>query len=141
MMGDDADKRVGASGVDYEVGYGKPPAATRFQKGQSGNPKGRPKGVKNLSTMLDEELEQRVVVKENGRQKKITKRRATMKQLVNRAASGEHRALQLLINYLEEREKRADASPEVAQLGEVEQEILSGVIERLRNSQPDNGEE
>ena len=28
----------------YEVGYGKPPQATRFQPGKSGNPKGRPKG-------------------------------------------------------------------------------------------------
>jgi Family of unknown function (DUF5681) len=37
---------------DYEVGYGKLPRHTRFVKGQSGNPRGRPPGAKNLKTML-----------------------------------------------------------------------------------------
>jgi Family of unknown function (DUF5681) len=69
---------------DYDVGYGKPPSATRFQKGRSGNPTGRRRGSKNLSIILDEELERRIVVRENGKQKTITKRRASMKQLVNK---------------------------------------------------------
>ena len=124
----------------HEVGYGKPPKASQFKKGQSGNPKGRPKGAKNLSRLLEEELEQKVVVKENGRQKRITKRRATMKQLVNKAASGEHRAIQILINYLHELEKRSAASSSTPQLGEVEQEIVSGVLERFLRDKSDNGE-
>jgi hypothetical protein len=41
---------------DYEVGYGKPPRDTRFPKGQSGNPRGRPSGAKNLKTLLSEAL-------------------------------------------------------------------------------------
>lgn len=42
---------------DYEVGYGKPPAETRFKKGQSGNPNGRPKGSRNrLSAKNDNRL-------------------------------------------------------------------------------------
>ena len=48
------------SSAPYEVGYGKPPKHTRFQPGQSGNPRGRPKGTKNLKTDLEEELSERV---------------------------------------------------------------------------------
>ena len=44
---------------DYPVGYGKPPAESRFQKGQSGNPGGRPRGTKKLVTLLGEVLSQR----------------------------------------------------------------------------------
>ena len=33
--------------TNYEVGYGKPPEASKFKKGKSGNPKGRPKGARN----------------------------------------------------------------------------------------------
>jgi len=49
----DKDERPPA---DYEVGYRKPPAKTRFKPGVSGNPHGRPKGASNFSTILDQEL-------------------------------------------------------------------------------------
>src|SRR3984893_2415032 len=122
------------SSRDYDVVYGKPPKTTRFQKGQSGNPKGRPKGSKNLSTLLEEELEQPVLITENGRRKKITKRRASMKQLVNRAASGEHRALQILINYLHDHEKQAASSAPDLLIDEADQEIVNGIFERFNNT-------
>jgi hypothetical protein len=140
-MNDKDEGGLQQSAGEYEVGYGKPPSATRFQKGQSGNPKGRPKGVKNLSTILEEELEQKVAVTENGRRKKITKRRATVKQLVNKAASGDHRSVQILINSLNDAEKRAASAPDNPQLGEIDQEIVSGVFERLRVDKRDREEE
>ena len=52
---------------DYEVGYGKPPRHTRFVKGQSGNPRGRPPGAKNLKTLLNKALNELVVVTEQWR--------------------------------------------------------------------------
>ena len=135
------EERVGAAPKhgDYDVGYGQPPNATRFQKGQSGNPTGRRRGSKNLSTILEEELEQPVVIRENGKQKTITKRRASMKQLVNKAASGEHRALQLLINYLHEIEKRSATVDDDLPLNDVDQEIVSGILERLQRVKQDGG--
>ena len=51
---------------NYEVGYGKPPQHTQFKKGHSGNIKGRPRGSRNASTLLDEALRERVMVTENG---------------------------------------------------------------------------
>lgn len=83
---------------DYEVGYKKPPAHTQFQKGQSGNPSGRPKGSINLATALERELHQRITVKEGGRTRTITKLEAAVKQLINKAASGDPKALALLLN-------------------------------------------
>src|SRR5262245_66242274 len=76
---------------DYKVGYGKPPCQTRFRKGRSGNPNGRAAGDKNLSTLLNEALNERVVVNENGRRRKITKRKAIVKQLVNLSANVDQR--------------------------------------------------
>src|SRR6516164_7045004 len=88
----------------YSVGYGKPPSGSRFKPGQSGNPKGRPKGTKNRITIFNQALNERVVVMERGRRKSITKQEAIFKQLVNRAASGDHRATQLVINESREME-------------------------------------
>lgn len=132
-MGNDDEKNGESPKTrDYDVGYGKPPNATRFQKGASGNPTGRRRGSKNLSTILDEELEQRVVIRENGKQKTITKRRASMKQLVNKAASGDHRALQILINYLHDLEGRVGTVEEGSQLDEIDQQIVGGILERFQ---------
>src|SRR5580700_2035665 len=82
---------------DYMVGYGKPPRHTRFKKGHSGNRKGRPQGAKNSATLLNEALSEPVIVTENGRRKTISKKQAILKQIVNKAASGDHRSIQLLL--------------------------------------------
>jgi hypothetical protein len=81
---------------EYEVGYGKPPEHSRFKPGQSGNPRGRPKGSANLSTLLEQALDEKVVVNENGRRRKVTKADAIATQLVNKAASADFRAISLV---------------------------------------------
>jgi hypothetical protein len=89
---------------EYEVGYKRPPKSTRFAKGQSGNAKGRPKGAKNFATVLHAELNARISVTENGVRKTISKREATVKHVVNKAASGHLPAAKMLLDqerYLE----------------------------------------
>src|SRR5215204_1766862 len=51
---------------DYDVGYKKPPVHTRFRKGRSGNPRGRPKGSANYLTTLRRVLAQKVTITELG---------------------------------------------------------------------------
>jgi hypothetical protein len=59
------------NGSKDSVGYKKPPRHTQFQPGRSGNPKGRPKGSKNFSTVIEQELRRTIHVTENGQRKKI----------------------------------------------------------------------
>lgn len=86
----------------FEVGYGKPPKQHRFTKGRSGNPGGRPKkkSTQDLPGLLKKALDETVVLNENGRRKSATKREAFTKQLVNKAVSGDHRAMKLVIELL-----------------------------------------
>jgi hypothetical protein len=117
---------------DYEVGYGKPPRHTRFELGRSGNPRGRPGGSKNLSTSLNEALKEPVVVVENGRRRKITKRQAIITQLVNRSAKADLKAIQILLTMLRDIESRADpGSADPAPFTEADQQIIQRIRTRL----------
>jgi hypothetical protein len=95
---------------DYAVGYGKPPRHAGFQKGRSGNPKGRPKGSKNLATLLGEALDEKVSLTENGRRRRVTKRELVIKQLVNKSASADLHAIKQLTDIVQGVERRAGAS-------------------------------
>lgn len=82
---------------DDPVGYGKPPKATRFQKGRSGNPSGRPKKVRTQLEVVRRELTQKVTVTENGRRRHLTKAELVAKQLVTKAMKGEAPAMRMLM--------------------------------------------
>jgi Family of unknown function (DUF5681) len=118
---------------DYAVGYGKPPLHTRFQKGRSGNPKGRPRGRKNMSTLLSDALNGSVIVVENGRRKKITKREAIVTQLVNKSASADLKATQIVLAMLRDVESQADGSADPAAFTEADQQIIRRIQARLRS--------
>src|SRR4029450_1242852 len=80
-------------GEDARVAYRKPPKHGQFQKGRSGNPKGRPKGARNLKTDLRNELGELILVREGERTKKVTKQRAMVKALMAKALKGDVRAV------------------------------------------------
>ncbi|MBE7204544.1 MAG: hypothetical protein INR70_43050 [Parafilimonas terrae] len=86
---------------DYEVGYGRPPPHTRFKPGQSGNPKGRAKGARDVKTFLEEALRQefleKVTIVEGGKRRTMTKLQVIVKTNANKAAKGEGRPLRELL--------------------------------------------
>ena len=81
---------------EYEVGYGRPPKQTRFQKGRSGNGKGRPRGTSNLATILGRILERRVWVTMGGKKCSLTIREALVLRVSQGALSGDTRLIGLL---------------------------------------------
>ncbi len=85
---------------NYQIGYGKPPKGTQFKPGQTGNPKGKPPGAKNLKTELLEELREVIPVKEGGVRRKISKQRAMLKSLTAKAVQGDPRTASILINLM-----------------------------------------
>ena len=117
------------------VGYGRPPRASQFKPGQSGNPKGRPKGSLNLTTFLARALRETVVVNEGGRRRSITKLEAAVKQLVNKSASGEERAIRQLLALTEAVEARTEAAPSTHEsLPEADRVVMQSLVKRIRNA-------
>jgi hypothetical protein len=117
------------------VGYCNPPERTRFKKGQSGNPNGRPKGSLNMATVLERTLREKVIINQNGRRKTVTKLEAALKQLIDKATSGELKALQLLsalVRSAEEREVQEPAANSV--LDQVDEKVVLGIMKRFEAS-------
>ncbi len=93
----------------YEVGYGKPPEATRFRKGQSGNPKGRPKGSKNkvpglkderMKALILEEAYRTIQVRDGTRNVTVPIAQAILRALAVNAVKGQHRSQRLFAELL-----------------------------------------
>ncbi|MBS0232297.1 MAG: hypothetical protein JSR99_02290 [Proteobacteria bacterium] len=115
---------------NYTVGYGKPPKNSRFKPGQSGNPKGRPKGAREFSVELAEELKQTISVIEGGRTRKVTKQRAMIKALFSRALKGDSKAVQLIIGQSKLLNNGTGLPP--AELEKADQFILKDYARRKR---------
>lgn len=121
------------------VGFGKPPETTRFQKGVSGNPKGRPKGSLNVATAFTKALHEKVVINENGQRRVVTKLEAALKQLVNKAASGELRALRQLVELARDAEAKQNApGTQDKVLNDLDQEVMQGLMKRFQLEEEKN---
>jgi Family of unknown function (DUF5681) len=137
-------KRIRKPRVRYAVGYGRPPTASQFQAGQSGNPKGRPKGVRNASSLARDALERTINVKVKGTWRKMTVRKAAYLRLAERAVAGDAKALDYLLSL--ESEERPAGLDHAQPLSAKDFELLQGFFDRRRANvpqqvQPDAGQQ
>jgi hypothetical protein len=120
-MSDDAE--------DERVGYGHPPKHSRFVKGQSGNPSGRPKGARSLKTIIEAELNEKVTIVVNGRSRRLTKRELAVKALVSKALKGDIRSF---IEVARFSEAAGGEAPAEAPLSPEEEALLGEYYSRQR---------
>ena len=129
------DKIVVPKKKTERIGYCSPPQATRFQKGVSGNPKGRPKGSLNVATTLTKALREKIVINEHGRRRRITKLEAAVKQLVNKAAGGDLRAVRHLTELASDAEaNQKSTGVATSELNDMDFEVMNGILKRFQST-------
>lgn len=105
----------------YEVGYKKPPKRTQFKKGQSGNLKGRPKGSRNIATLLEEALFRKVAIRDERGSRKVTFVEALVHRLSVDALKGDPRAAAKIIEMMKYHDARAaDVSDDANAIGDAQ---------------------
>jgi hypothetical protein len=122
---------------DYAIGYGKSPAHSRFRKGRSGNPGGRPRG-KRLATLLREALNQTAMIEINGRPRRVSRGQATVALLIDRAAEADPRWMKLLLDLVQKLDIDGDARDDDEEVdAEEAREFLIQELDRLAGDTPE----
>ena len=117
---------------EYEIGYKKPPKDSQFKPGQSGNRKGRPKDHRNTYNMLTEVLDQKISIKENGRDLRISKKLAMIMQLVNKAVKGDVKAINSLLPHMLMADvKEEDKNKILASISQDDREIITNYLKNV----------
>ena len=113
----------------YKIGCGKPPKEHSYRKGTLGNPRGRPKGPRNLSSTIEATWKEKVQIEENGEKRTVTKLEATIRRLIENAMSGYVQALRALVAFMPAEES---AAPEtMADLAEQDRKLLESLSRRF----------
>lgn len=111
--------------ADYSVGYRRPPKATQFAAGESGNPKGRPKGSRTIGAVLRDIIQQKIVVTENGKTQRIAALEVMLRRLVNDAMRSDAKAMKVLLTLVDRYAETTEAKVQLGELMAEDQEILA----------------
>ena len=122
-----------SSKADYEVGHGKPPKHSQFSKGDGRPRPGRPKGSKNLDTLLMEAARMKTSAIIDGKKRKISLVQATTMRLALRAAAGEPKASTEFLDWVDKIERRAEAArPSEYPFSDLDKSVIRETYKRLR---------
>lgn len=126
-------RKIAKSRSGEKVGRGNPPKHTRFVKGESGNKKGRPRGSKNLATLVMEAARDQVTATIGGQVRKISKLQATTMQLATKAASGDQSSMIKFLDRVDQIEMRATAERRTEfPLTDADVDVLRAIYERMK---------
>lgn len=114
----------------YTVGYKRPPKATQFKPGESGNRKGRPKGSRTVGAILQEILRQRIPVTENGKTRRLPALEVILRRLTQDAMRSDPRALKLLLALHDRYGESPEASIQLDDILAEDKEILANFLEK-----------
>lgn len=123
-------RRPNAPGTaTHSVGYGRPPRARQFKPGQSGNPRGRPKGTKNETTILRKLLNRKIEIRDGGRPRQVTILEAILLRFTEDALKGNTKTAAFLFN----RYAGSDSNePRSEDMGTTDREVIDEFVERLK---------
>ena len=124
--------KLSEGNADDKIGRGKPPKNSQFKPGESGNRKGRPKGSRNLATLMMQAANDSVTANISGKQRKISKLHATTMQLATKAAGGDPKMIGQFLDWVDQIESRAAAArPSEYPLSNADIEVIKAVHTRL----------
>jgi len=127
---------------DDDVGYGKPPKSGQFRKGQSGNPKGRPKGSLDYKTYVKQMLATRVTINEGGCRKRVSSLQATLMRLSEKSLNGDMKAIEKVLSLADEMVIELEAQREGRVLSQNDEQILKryrASVDAVEMGSDDNG--
>jgi len=139
---DSSDARGSDSAAGAEptprVGYRRPPTHSRFKPGQSGNPRGRPKGAKNIDTLCRSLLSRKVTIQEHGGRRRVSAVEAILLASIQRAVRGDNRAAKLLLD-LQQRLPRTEDAEAAATSTEEDAAIIADFLRKQLEAEKPEG--
>ena len=119
---------------ESDRGYKRPPKSGQFRAGQSGNPRGRPKGARNLKSDLDKILRKRIRIRENGETREISRQEAILLSLFNKAMQGgDVRAANAIVAMVLKLNPAVPADEAPEEVSESDRAIIEDYIKRRSN--------